>query len=67
MKKFTITIEEMVSEDFEIEAETMEEAMDIAEEMYNNGDIVLEPGNLVSKQMMGEDTETGECTEWSEF
>lgn len=67
MKKFIITIEEMVSEDFEIEAETMEEAMEIAEERYNNGDIMLEPGNLVAKQMMGYDEEEDECTEWTEF
>ena len=67
MKKFKIVIEEMVSEEFEIEAETLEEAMDIAEEQYNNGTIVLEPGNLVSKQMMVEDVDTGECTEWTEF
>lgn len=67
MKKFKIVIEEMVSEEFEIEAETLEEAMEIAEEQYNNGTIVLEPGNLVAKQMMAEDVDTGECTEWTEF
>ena len=67
MKKFTITIEEMVSEDFVIEAETMEEAMEIAEECYHSGEIMLQPGNLVCKQMMGMDNETGECTEWTEF
>ena len=67
MKKFKIVIEEMVSEEFEIEAETLEEAMEIAEEQYNNGTIVLEPGNLVAKQMMVEDVDTGECTEWTEF
>jgi hypothetical protein len=66
MKKFKITIEETVSQDFEIEATSLEEAMDIAEAKYNNGEFVLEPGNLVCKQMMGED-EDGYCTEWCEF
>lgn len=67
MKKFRITIEEIVSEQFEIEAETLEEAMEIAEEEYNEGLLVLEPGTLVAKQMAGTDPDTGDCTEWTEF
>lgn len=67
MKTFKITIEETVSETFDIEAETMEEAMEIAEEQYDEGSLVLEPGNLVAKQMMAEDEESGESTEWTEF
>jgi hypothetical protein len=66
MKKFKITIEETVSQEFEIEATSLEEAMELAEEQYNNGELVLEPGNLVCKQMQGED-ENGYCTEWCEF
>ena len=66
-KVFKITIEEQVSETFEIMATNMDEAMEIAEEQYNNGTIVLEPGNLIAKLMMAEDEETGECTEWTEF
>ena len=67
MKIFKITIEETVSETFDIEAETMEEAMEIAERDYKNGYLVLEPGNLIAKQMMAEDEETDETTEWVEF
>lgn len=67
MKKYIIAIEEMISEQFEIEADTLEEAMEIAEEQYNKGILVLEPGNLVSKQMCGTDPDTGDCTEWTEF
>lgn len=67
MKIFKITIEETVSETFDIEAETMEEAMEIAEERYYEGSLVLEPGNLIAKQMMAEDEETNESTEWIEF
>ena len=66
MQKFKITIEETVSQDFEIEATSLEEAMDIAEQQYNDGKLVLEPGNLVCKQMQGID-EDGYCTEWCEF
>jgi hypothetical protein len=67
MKKFKITIEETVSETFDIEAETMEEAMEIAENEYNNGFLVVENPTLVAKQMMAEDEETNEATEWVEF
>lgn len=66
MKKFKITIEETVSQEFEIEATSLEEAMELAEEQYNNGELVLEPGDVVCKQMQGED-EDGYCTEWCEF
>ncbi len=64
--KFIVTIEEMVSEDFEVEAESAEEAMYIAEEKYKKCEFVLEPGRLVAKQMaiMFPDSEV---TEWTEF
>ena len=66
MEKFKITIEETVSQDFEIEAASLEEAMELAEQQYNDGKLVIEQGNLVCKQMMGED-ENGYCTDWCEF
>ena len=67
MKKFKIIIEEMVSQEFEVEANDMDEAMEIAEEKYYNGEFVLDPGELVAKQMMGVDPEEDEVTEWTEF
>ena len=67
MKTFNIIIEETVSEAFKIKAETLEEAMEIAEEKYYSGKLVLSPGEVVTKQMMGEDLTTGDCTEWTEF
>lgn len=45
--KYKINIEETVSQDFEIEALSQEEAIKVAEKMYKNGEIVLEPGNLL--------------------
>lgn len=67
MKTFKITIEETISEAFMIEAETMEEAIEKAERDYNNGFLVVVDGNLTYKQMMAEDEETDEMTEWVEF
>ena len=66
MKTFKITIEEHISETFEVEANDIGEAMEIAEEKYNDGEFVLEPGNVTAKLMMAEDGE-GDSTEWSEF
>ena len=51
MGKYTILIEELISNSFEIEASSEAEARKIAEAGYRNGEIVLEPGNLLSKRM----------------
>ena len=67
MKKFIITIEEHISQAFEIEANDMEEAMELAEKKYHDSDIVLEMAEVNAKLMMAEDELTGECTEWTEF
>ncbi|MFR1565666.1 MAG: DpnD/PcfM family protein [Christensenellales bacterium] len=66
MKKYTITIEEMISEHFVIEANTAEEAMALAEDGYYAGKYVLAPGNLVAKQM-AISSPADETTEWTEF
>lgn len=67
MKQFKIHIEETISDTFTVEAETMEEAMEIAERDYNNGYLVVENGQLIAKQMMAQDEENNEATGWVEF
>ncbi len=63
MKLFTVTIEELVSQDFTISAENREEAVKRAVEMYKQGGIVLSPGNLEMKRVrLSEDSEN-----WVEF
>lgn len=47
MKKFNVTVEEKVSQDFVIQADSQEEAEKLARKLYKNGDLVLEPGNLL--------------------
>lgn len=64
--KFTIAIEEMVSEYFDVIAETAEEALEIAEEKYKSGEFILEPGNIVGTQMAVISPED-EATAWTEF
>lgn len=51
MKKFNVTIEEVISEDFEVLAEDEKQAIEIIRDKYKKGEFVLEPGNLLSKQM----------------
>ncbi|WP_418466351.1 DpnD/PcfM family protein, partial [Dialister succinatiphilus] len=45
--KYTIIIEETVSEEFTLEAANEKEAMEEARRLYRQGVWVLEPGNLV--------------------
>lgn len=67
IKKFEITIEEMVSQTFPMEAQDEDEAMCIAIEKYRNGEFELKQGNLVCTQMEIHDIENDTYTEWFEF
>lgn len=49
MKKYVIAIEEVVVQNFEIEADSQEEALNKLETGYKNGIYVLEPGEVQSK------------------
>lgn len=66
MAKYTILIEEVVTNSFEIEASNEEEARKIAEDSYSNSEIVLEPGNLISTKM-AVISHANESTQWMEF
>mgnify|MGYP003605663625 FL=1 len=45
--KYTIIIEETVSEEFTLEAANEKEALEEVRRLYRQGKWVLEPGNLV--------------------
>ena len=45
--KYTIIIEETVSEEFTLEAANKKKALEEARRLYRQGKWVLEPGNLV--------------------
>ena len=47
MTKYKVMIEEIISQEFEIEAENIDEASVLAERKYKNGEFVLDNGNLI--------------------
>ena len=63
--KITVTIEEHINQAFEVEADTFEEAMEIAEDKYRSGEFVLENPCVIKKLMMAENDY--EVTLWEEF
>ena len=64
--KYTITIEETVAKDFEVEAESAEEVYKIAEHKYKSGEFVLDPGECQFKQI-AITAPSNRTTEWREF
>ena len=66
MKKYTIAIEEIVVEEFEIEANDFGEALDIAVEKYRKGEIALCSGEVQFNQIAVVKPDC-ESTEWTEF
>lgn len=64
--KYTITIEETVTKDFDIEADSAEEAYETAEQKYKSGEFVLDPGECQFRQMAITNP-SKESTEWREL
>ena len=66
--KFKVTIEEHISQAFEVEAMDISEAMEIARQKYNDGEFVVDSYIVpTARLMMAEDEYGAECTEWEEF
>ncbi len=66
MKKYHVVIEETVSETFEIEATSAEDAVSKAIQEYNEGNFVVGSDNVEHRQIsvIGDD---GELTDWIVF
>jgi hypothetical protein len=65
MELFQIAIEETVIDEFFVEANDKDEAMDIAIRKYKRGEFVLEPGGLIAKHIAVVNYTSP--TEWFEF
>lgn len=64
--KYTITIEETVAKDLEIEANSANEAYETAEQKYKSSEFVLDPGECQFRQIAIA-APNDEATEWKEF
>jgi hypothetical protein len=64
--KYKIVIEETVAQEFEVEADSKEQALEEAKQNYYNCNFVLEPGEVQYKQMAVVDNDIDEY-EWIEF
>lgn len=51
MKKYKIAIEETVTEEFEVEADNLHKAMEIAAKKYYDGEFIVAPGEVQAKKM----------------
>lgn len=63
--KITVTIEEHVVQDFDVEADTLEEAMEIAAQKYYDCEFIINSVDVTAKLMMADDG--NKQTEWEEF
>lgn len=67
LRKFTVIIEERVSQDFPVRAHDFFHAFQIAEAAYHKGEMVVEPSTPNTRLMMVRNNKTGETTQWKEF
>lgn len=66
MKKYVIAIEESYVKDFEVEAEDLGEALNLAEEKYRTGEFSMD-GCTRNAVQMAIDKPSDEATEWIEL
>ena len=66
MKKYVVTIEEVVSEEFVLEADSLD-AIEKTIANYNEGSFVLEPGNLIETNILIKNEENNESSDWFEL
>ncbi len=67
MKKYQIVIEETVVDDFTVEANSPEEAQSLAEQLYRDGKIVLESGEVQQRQIAVNDTDCENIIDFHQF
>ena len=67
VRRFCVSIEEIICEDFVVTADSIEKAIQVAVEKYQKEEFVLSPGNIESKQIMVYDKGNDTFTDWIEF
>ena len=61
--KYHVVIEEIVSDDFEIEADSEKDAVLKAIRKYNDAELMLEPG-YIQESKIAVVTDSGELSDW---
>ncbi|MCM1287480.1 MAG: DpnD/PcfM family protein [Clostridium sp.] len=64
---FKITIEESISECFDVYASNIDEAIKEAEDKYKSGEFVLSPGEVIGRKILAVDETTDLEKGWIEF
>ncbi len=65
--EYTVTIGEYISQDFQVKAETPEEAFRKAEKLYKDGVYVLDDCGLAYKEMQVRDVDYHVLIDFQEF
>lgn len=52
MKKFIISVEETLSKDYEIKADTLEEAIEIGTQAYKDGDFIIDGDSCIQSAFL---------------
>lgn len=63
-KKYLIVVEESINSNLEIEAESAEDALEIALERYRNGEFIADEVEIYDVQMIATSEDGEEETEW---
>lgn len=66
-KNFVVTIEETISQDFDVEANSLEEAFEIARKKYRDGEIVVEPETPICVEAYTRTEDGFEALPWREI
>ena len=66
-KLFKIVIEETVSDEFEVYADNLDDAVQIVKSNYCKGKFVLSPGNISDKKLAVIDMDNNSEYEWIDF
>ena len=64
---YRVAIEEVCCKEFNVEADTAEEAMDLAIRMYKYGDVVVDGDATVTRRQLCVAEPGDEMTEWVSF
>lgn len=65
--KYKVVIEETVCDEFEVIADSIEEAKEIAVNDYCEGNIVLESGEVQNRKMKVINEQNNDQSDWNEF